>query len=231
MAARNKQLQQKLIKSARLRTQAPLFGCGAGRGLAILVLTLFATTGIAAEAVFLKLGYGGVWQFYDEPAPTSSLTSTGSSTAERARLNSVGLGDRFAIGFDLQLTKQHAFTGHYETHMAFAHRNLQMGGLGYKWYPLDWYNAPFIGAGVDYFSLSLGTLQSVDRFGLHIAYGLNIQFPENIFLIVDFKNVFFDAISNPSATERYTHFLILTASVAYRIPVGENPTATQPTAE
>jgi len=30
------------------------------------------TTSIAAEAVFLKLGYGGIWQFYDEPIMVSA---------------------------------------------------------------------------------------------------------------------------------------------------------------
>jgi len=220
-----------LIVSVRLSPQAPLLWCGVGRTLAISVLTLCATTGIAAEAVFLKLGYGGVWQFYDEPSPTSTPLASGSAAPGNSRVNAVGLSDRFVLGFDLKVTKQHAFSGSYETDFAFAHRGLSMAGLGYKWFPFDWYNAPFIGAGVDYFGLSLGTSQSVDRFGLHVAYGLNIQFPENIFLIVDFKNVFFDAISNQSATQRYTHFLILTASVAYRIPVGESQTATQPTAE
>jgi len=56
---------------------------------------------------------------------------------------------------------------------------------------------------------------------MHLAYGLNIQFPENIFLIVDFKNVFFDSISNDALQEQYKHFLILTASISYRIPIGE----------
>ncbi|MFZ5630985.1 MAG: hypothetical protein ACOY5B_17760 [Spirochaetota bacterium] len=187
----------------------------------LLILCLMVPTAISAEAVFLKLGYGGIWQLYEEPLPASTPLSSGASASTGQKANAVGLGDRFALGFDLKLTKQHAFSGAFETDLAFTHRSLSLGGLAYKWFPFDWYNTPFVGAGIDYFGISLGTANVVDRFGLHLAYGLNIQFPENIYLIVDFKNVFFDAVSNQVGTERYTHFLILTASFAYRIPVGD----------
>ena len=231
MAARDREVFSEGIGPCNKCHDDWLFLSGISRFLISLLVCVLLTSSIAAEAVFLKLGYGGIWQFYDEPVPTSTPLASGSASSSGARSNAVGLSDRFALGFDLKVTKQHAFSGSFETDLAFVHRGLTMGGLGYKWFPLDWYNAPFLGAGVDYFSLSLDTSQSVDRFGLHVAYGLNIQFPQNIFLIIDFKNVFFDAISNQSATEKYSHFLILTASIAYRIPMGERQTARQPTAE
>jgi hypothetical protein len=189
--------------------------------LNLLFVLPFMTTSIGAEAVFLKLGYGGIWQFYDEPLPTASPTSSTSTSSPASRTGSVGVGDRFTLGFDLKVSKQHAFSGSFNTGLAYDHKSVALGGLSYKWFPLEWYNAPFIGAGVDYFGLALGSQNNVNRFGVHLTYGLNIQFPENVFLIIDFKNVFFDSISNDALQERYTHFLILTASISYRIAIGE----------
>lgn len=186
----------------------------------ILTFFAFANSSLlfGVDDLFIKIGYGGNWQFFNEKTYNyATPLSTGSSYPATTSSSNIAPADRLALGIDLKLTAMHALSGSFEVPVAYPQFPQRMGAVSYKFFPLDWYNAPFIGAGLNYFSLDLGDGTTAKRFGAQIIYGLNIQFPGNVFIIVDFKNVFFDSITNTQGNQTFTHFFILTGSVSYRI--------------
>lgn len=183
-----------------------------------VLLTLFASRrAIALESLAVKLGYGMAWTFFNNISSTYSPTTyTGTGTESTG---SIAVGDIIAIGGDLRITPKHGVSAMLNFGGPYAYFHSLNFAASYKYFLFDWYNQLFIGAGADYLRVYTSDNLGTNRVAAHLAYGLNIQFPENIFIIVDFRNIFFAPVWNSSQKEELTHIFQLIGSVSYRIPL------------
>jgi len=180
-------------------------------------LAFSATPVFSFDSLFIKIGYGGNWQFLTEKYYASTPTTASTNSLNTYSVTNIAPADRYSIGVDLKITAVHGLSAAIEGPVIYPQYPMTMGVLSYKWYPLDWYNAPFIGVGANYFSIDLQEGTVANRVGMHLTYGLNIQFPGNIFLIVDFKNIFAGSTIDRTGSTEVTHHVILTGSFSYRL--------------
>jgi hypothetical protein len=177
-----------------------------------LLSILIPTTIFSLDSIFFRVGYGGNWQFYTSEYTGYPFIPEKSSNIVPA--------DVLSVGSDMKITQNHGFSISYEQGFLFPGNLLRYGSASYKWYPLSWYNELFLGAGAGYLTMELNNLNTVKRLAGHISYGLNIQFPANIFIVVEFKNLFSVDVSAQTATNSriiINHNLLLTASISYKV--------------
>lgn len=191
----------------------------------VLLVCALSAPGVAAfESVDAKIGYGGAWFFFNETDSYAALSGSGSTSQTT---NHIAVGDVLGLGADVRLVTSHAVSATLSFGGPYAYFSSLNFGTTYKFFPFEWYNQVFIGAGADYLRITYPyENQPAHRIGAHLAYGLNIRFPGNILIIVDFKNIFFAPVYDRSGNQELTHIFQLMGSVAYRFTLQGEPAKT-----
>lgn len=175
--------------------------------LTVAILIAIPTRISALDSLYLKAGYGGVWLFskyiYSAEYPISTA-------------------DSFGLGADLMLKSQHAISANFTGAGYFARSaDFKIVDCSYKFLPFDWYNQIFIGAGLVYLYYDFVDAGDRSKFGGMLTYGFNFQFPQNIYLIAEFKNIFHPEMRWSSEYAIIQHSFSITGSIAYRFKFTE----------
>ena len=176
----------------------------------LLAFLLLLQTSLLAQSVektyslMLKSGYGGTY------------TYTGS------KLN--GIKDNTHLGLDFICNNTLGLTLNYDQPFLFDYFDLKEFTFALKYLPFQWYNQPFIGFGYTFGSYKYGQYpppykyyldnQSGSHNGFCINWGLNIQFPKNIYVIFEATNIFNGYTGIISTTTQTMH---VNGTLGYRI--------------
>lgn len=127
------------------------------------------------------------------------------------------------MGADLKFTEKHGLSTSYTQNGFYMPDFFQIIDLSYKFFPFDWYNQIFIGGGVSYLNYSFADPNAGKKIGLNLTYGFYFQFPGNIYLTAEFKNIFHDNTAWISQNIVIQHTFSITGSLAYRLVFQKNP--------
>lgn len=167
------------------------------------ILAISPTSLVALDSLYLKAGYGGIWLFskylYSSEYPIATF-------------------DSYGLGADLKLSSQHAVSANFTGAGYFASAaNFKIADCSYKFLPFDWYNQIFIGAGLAYLYYEFADAGNKSRFGPVLTYGFNFQFPRNIYLLAEFRNIFHADMRWGAEYLMIQHSFSITGSIAYRL--------------
>jgi len=157
----------------------------------------------ALDSIFFKVGYGGAWFF--------------SKSADVSYSNPILISDTLSVGMDLKITEKHGISTSYTQNGLFIPMHFQVADIAYKFFPFDWYNQIYIGAGITYLNLYFADPNVGKKIGLNLTYGFYFQFPGNIYLTAEFKNIFHDNIEWLYQNLVIQHTFSITGSIAYRL--------------
>ena len=95
-------------------------------------------------------------------------------------------GTKIQINFLNYFAINYAYTFQFFTYSRYV--NFNSHNIGLSLYPFNWYNQPYIYAGIEKFKFSESFFDPSGYWSLFWGWGLDIYFPHNIYLNFTFRN-------------------------------------------